>query len=101
MLEKTRQYYWRQLRDMKASAEIGTLGEKPFLDYVAACAWCLAHAHARTGDPIAIAAYLGGGGAFDRAMAAFGTAYAEQTRTDWRALSAAVADGRLQAAPVA
>ena len=100
-LEKTRQYYWRQLRDMKASAEIGTLGEKPFLDYVAACAWCLAHAHARTGDPIAIAAYLGGGGAFDRAMAAFGTAYAEQTRADWKALTAAIADGRLHAAPVA
>jgi uncharacterized protein (DUF2252 family) len=98
-LEKTRQYYWRQLRDMKASAEIGTLGEKPFLDYVAACAWCLAHAHARTGDPVAIAAYLGGGDAFDRAMAAFGTAYAEQTRADWTALTAAVADGRVQATP--
>ena len=58
-LAEGRHYYWRQLRDMKASAEIATLGQKQFDAYVRACAWCLAHAHARSGDPIAIAAYLG------------------------------------------
>ncbi len=58
-LEEGRHYYWRQFRDMKASAEIATLGQKQFDAYVRACAWCLAHAHARSGDPIAIAAYLG------------------------------------------
>ena len=70
-LEEGQHYYWRQLRDMKASAEIGTLGQKQFDAYVRACAWCLAHAHARSGDPIAIAAYLGVGDAFDQAMGAF------------------------------
>ncbi|HSL94936.1 MAG TPA: DUF2252 domain-containing protein [Thermoleophilia bacterium] len=90
-------FYWRQLRDMKASAEIATLGAKELGRYLDACAWCLAHAHARSGDPIAMAAYLGSGDAFDRAMAAFAVAYAAQTRDDWSALKGAIADGRLAA----
>ena len=96
-LEEGQHYYWRQLRDMKASAEIATLGQKQFDAYVRACAWCLAHAHARSGDPIAIAAYLGSSDAFDAAMGAFAAAYAEQTRDDWKALKAAIADGRVSA----
>ena len=96
-LEEGQHYYWRQLRDMKASAEIATLGQKQFDAYVRACAWCLAHAHARSGDPIAIAAYLGSSDAFDAAMGAFAAAYADQTRVDWKALKAAIADGRVSA----
>ena len=72
---------------MKASAEIATLGQKQFDAYVRACAWCLAHAHARSGDPIAIAAYLGAGAAFDRRWARSRAAYADQTKADWKALN--------------
>ncbi len=90
-------YYWRQLKDMKASAEIGLLGARKFTDYVDACAWCLARAHARSGDPVAIAAYLGAGTVFDKAMGAFALAYADQTVADWRALKQAIADGRVEA----
>jgi hypothetical protein len=82
---------------MKASAEIATLGAKELGRYLDACAWCLAHSHALSGDPIAMAAYLGSGDAFDRAMAAFAVAYAAQTRDDWSALKGAIADGRLAA----
>jgi len=92
-------YYWRQLKDMKASAEIGMLGAKAFTQYVDACSWCLANAHARSGDPIAIAAYLGCGTSFDKAIATFATAYAVQTTTDWEALKQAIADGKLEAQP--
>ena len=91
-------YYWRQLKDMKASAEIGLLGARKFCDYVDACAWCLARAHARSGDPVAIAAYLGGGATFDKAMAEFAMAYAAQTMDDWEALKAAIEAGRVTAA---
>ena len=82
---------------MKASAEIGLLSAKRLEQYLDACAWCLAHAHARSGDPIAIAAYLGTGTAFDEAMAAFAAAYADQTKADWRALTAAIDGGRVTA----
>ena len=92
-----RHYYWRQLKDMKASAEIGLLGSKAFLQYLDACAWCLANAHARSGDPIALAAYLGGGSSFERALEAFGMAYADQTTADWETLKAAIADGTVPA----
>jgi uncharacterized protein (DUF2252 family) len=90
-------FYWRQLKDMKASAEIALLDAKAFDRYVSTCAWCLANAHARSGDPVAIAAYLGSGRSFDKAMAEFAATYARQTVEDWEALSAAVADGRLEA----
>ena len=96
-LAEGRHYYWRQLRDMKASAEIATLGQKQFDAYVRACAWCLAHAHARSGDPIAIAAYLGAGDAFDEAMGAFAAAYADQTKADWKALKQAISAGDVMA----
>ncbi len=92
-LTEGRHYYWRQLRDMKASVEIATLGQKQFDAYARACAWCLAHAHARSGDAIAIAAYLGAGDAFDAAMGTFAAAYAEQTKADWTALKQAIGAG--------
>ena len=97
LAEVDQHYYWRQLKDMKASAEIGLLGAKEFARYVDACAWCLANAHARSGDPVALAAYLGGGASFDKAMAEFATAYAAQTVEDWEALKTAIADGGLEA----
>ena len=90
-------YYWRQLKDMKASAEIGLLGPKQFTRYVDICAWCLANAHARSGDPVAIAAYLGKSAAFDKAMAEFAVAYAGQTKADWQALKAAIDAGKITA----
>jgi hypothetical protein len=90
-------FYWRQLKDMKASAEIALLDAKALDRYVSACAWCLANAHARSGDPVAIDAYLGTGRSFDKAMAAFAAAYARQTTEDWETLSAAIEDGRIEA----
>lgn len=93
--DEERHYYWRQLKDMKATAEIGALDARSLKQYLGACAWCLAHAHARSGDPIAISTYLGDGSAFDKALASFGAAYADQTRADWEALTAAIADGHI------
>ena len=90
-------FYWRQLKDMKASAEIGLLGPKQFTRYVDICAWCLANAHARSGDPVAIASYLGKSIGLDRAMAAIAVAYARQTKADWQALTAAIAAGTIEA----
>lgn len=90
-------YYWRQLKDMKASAEIGLLGPRQFTRYVDLCAWCLANAHARSGDPVAIAAYLGKSATFDKAMAAFAVAYASQTKADWQTLKAAIDAGTIKA----
>ena len=66
--------------------------------YARACGWTLARAHARSGDRIALAAYLGKGDAFDRAVASFAEAYADRAEADWAALDAAVRDGRLPAA---
>ena len=65
--------------------------------YGRVCGWALAKAHARSGDRVAIAAYLGSGGVFDRAMASFAEAYAEQNDRDYRALGEAVAAGRVPA----
>jgi hypothetical protein len=101
LVPEGRHFYWRQLKDAKASIDLALLDAKAFGRYVDACAWCLARAHARSGDPIAIAAYLGKGTAFEKAMAAFGAAYADQTKQDWQALRAAIADGHLGAPPVA
>ena len=65
--------------------------------YGKVCGWTLARAHGRSGDRIAIAAYLGGGDAFDRAMSSFAETYADQNERDYRALQEAVASGRVTA----
>ena len=65
--------------------------------YAEICGWTLAHAHARSGDAVAIAAYLGSGDAFDRALASFAEAYADQNERDYAAFGDAVASGRLAA----
>jgi uncharacterized protein (DUF2252 family) len=94
---QARDFYVRQLKDWKGSAEIEQMIPKGLGLYGALCGWTLARAHARSGDRIAIAAYLGGGSVFDRAILEFSTAYAEQNERDYQALSAAVASGKIKA----
>lgn len=92
-----RDYYVRQLRDWKGSAVIEEMQPTGLTLYGAVCGETLARAHARSGDRIAIAAYLGTGRTFERAMLRFAEAYAEQNAEDYAALSAAVASGRVVA----
>jgi uncharacterized protein (DUF2252 family) len=90
-------YYGRQLKDWKGSAEIEQMDPKAMATYGTLCGWTLARAHARSGDRIAIAAYLGNGNSFDRALVEFSKAYAEQNERDYQALNAAVNSGRIDA----
>jgi uncharacterized protein (DUF2252 family) len=92
-----RDFYVRQLRDWKFSVDIAALNKALLTTYGGLCGWTLARAHARSGDRIAIAAYLGNSDAFDEAIAAFAVAYADQTERDHEALAAAVKSGRVQA----
>lgn len=92
-----REFYWRQLRDMKGSVVVETMSGWMLRRYAELCGWTLARGHARSGDRVAIAAYLGSGDRFDRAVADFALAYAEQTRADQAALAAAIRDGRIEA----
>jgi uncharacterized protein (DUF2252 family) len=93
----TRDFYVRQLWDGKLSVEIETMTHPMLRAYGALCAWTLARAHARTGDRIAIASYLGAGGVFDQAIVDFSEAYADQNERDYDALAQAVKSGRVQA----
>jgi uncharacterized protein (DUF2252 family) len=95
-----RDYYVRQLRDMKGSVVLEVLDQADLLQYAGLCGGTLAQAHARTGDAAAIAGYLGGSDRFDGAVVAFAEAYAAQTERDHAALAAAVAAGRIAAEPV-
>jgi uncharacterized protein (DUF2252 family) len=92
-----RDFYVRQLWDAKASPQVETMGARTLAVYAEICGWTLARAHARSGDPIAIAAYLGTGTAFDTALAVFAEAYADQNERDFEALRAAVESGRVTA----
>jgi uncharacterized protein (DUF2252 family) len=92
-------YYVRQLRDWKQSASVESMGAQLLADYGRSCAHVLARAHARTGDRIAIAGYLGGGDAADIAFTRFAEAYARQNERDYAALREAVASGRVAAEP--
>jgi uncharacterized protein (DUF2252 family) len=94
---KERDFYGRQLKDWKGSAEIEQMVPKGMSMYGRLCGWTLARAHARSGDRIAIAAYLGKGPIFDRAIVEFSHAYAEQNERDYRALEKAVESGRIEA----
>jgi uncharacterized protein (DUF2252 family) len=93
-------FYVRQLRDWKYSFLIETMAPAGLLYYGQTCAWTLARGHARSGDRTAIAAYLGGSGVFDDAIAEFASAYADQNERDYAALGEAVSAGRVTAAPV-
>src|SRR4029078_6899628 len=92
-------YYVRQLRDWKESASVESMSPQLLADYGRACAHVLARAHARSGDRIAIAGYLGNGEAADIAFTRFAEAYARQNDRDYAALSGAVAIGRVAAMP--
>ena len=92
-----RDFYGRQLKDWKGSAEIEQMVPSGMAAYGRVCGWTLARAHARSGDRIAIAAYLGNGNAFDRAILDFSKAYADQNDADYAALSEAVKSGRIVA----
>ena len=94
----SRDFYIRQLRDMKFSYDISTLGPREFLGQAELCGTALARAHARTGDPAQIAGYLGSGTTFDRALTAFAEAYADQTERDFQEFRVALKNGRLPAA---
>ncbi|WP_030275457.1 DUF2252 domain-containing protein [Streptomyces sp. NRRL B-24484] len=99
---KRRDFYVRQLRDWKGIAVAEDMRPAGMQAFGALCGFTLARAHARSGDRIAIAAYLGGKDVFDHALAEFAEAYADQNERDHRALVDAVQDGRLPAAdPVA
>ncbi len=93
----TRDFYVRQLWDGKGSAEIEKMTPTTMGLYGRLCGWTLAHAHARSGDRIAIASYLGKGEQFDKAMGVFAEAYAEQNERDFKEFEAAVDKGRLKA----
>jgi uncharacterized protein (DUF2252 family) len=92
---KPRDFYGRQLKDWKGSAEIEQMVPKALATYGKLCGWTLARAHARSGDRIAIAAYLGNGDSFDRAILDFSMAYAERNELDYQELAAAVKSGRI------
>ena len=92
-----RDFYGRQLKDWKGSAEIEQMAPKGMAAYGRLCGWTLARGHARSGDRIAIAAYLGKSPSFDRAIVEFSHAYAEQNERDYRALAKAVKSGRITA----
>jgi hypothetical protein len=92
-----RDFYVRQLWDSKGSADVDTMDLDQLGFYAEVCGWTLAKAHARSGDPIAIASYVGTSGSLDRALASFAEAYADQNELDYDALEAAVASGRIKA----
>jgi uncharacterized protein (DUF2252 family) len=95
--DRTRHYYWRQLRDMKGSAEVEAMAPPGLGFYAGICGWTLARAHARSGDPIAIARYLGRSDRFDRSISDFSQRYADQNELDHEAFVKAIRSGRLEA----
>jgi hypothetical protein len=90
-------FYIRQLWDAKGSAEVELMDPEALAAYGRICGWTLARAHARSGDRISIAAYLGRSDSFDRAMATFAETYADQNDRDYRTLQEAAASGRVRA----
>ncbi|MGA9160510.1 MAG: DUF2252 domain-containing protein [Actinomycetota bacterium] len=96
-VQENRFLYWRQLRDMKGSAVIESLTPSALSFYARQCGWTLARAHARSGDPITIAAYLGKDDAFDQSVTDFSERYADQNEQDYKAFVEAIRSGRLEA----
>ncbi len=96
-LDVRRHFYWRQLRDMKGSVEAETLRPLGLTFYARTCGWTLARAHARSGDPVAIAEYLGDSDAFDKSITDFSQRYADQNEQDYQEFVNAVRSGRLEA----
>ena len=92
-----RNFYWRQLRDMKGSAVVEAMAPLALTYYGRLCGWTLARAHARSGDPVAIAEYLGSGDAFDQSIVDFAERYADQNEKDYQDFVGAIRAGRLEA----
>ena len=93
-----RDFYVRQLKDWKFSMPIEAMLPAGMTAYARLCGWTLARAHARSGDRVALAAYLGGSARFDQAIADFAETYADQNEDDYAALQAAVKSGKAEAA---
>ena len=93
---RERDFYVRQLWDWKTSVDIDTILPLGLQLYAEVCGWTLARAHARSGDRVAIASYLGKGKTFDRAVAEFAITYADQNEQDYAALVEAVRAGRIE-----
>jgi uncharacterized protein (DUF2252 family) len=93
-----RHFYWRQLRDMKGSALVELMAPVTLTYYAQLCGWTLARAHARSGDPVAMASYLGRDDAFDRSITDFSERYADQNEQDYEQFVKAIRSGRLEAA---
>ena len=95
--DTSRYFYWRQLRDMKGSARVELMSPTAIEFYAGFCGWTLARAHARSGDPVAISAYLGDADEFDRAIVDFSKRYADQNERDYAAFVERIESGRLSA----
>ena len=95
-----RDYFVRQLRDMKGGIDLSTLDGEALAMYGRVCGAVLARGHARAGSAASIAGYLGGSSAFDEAVAEFGVAYADVTERDHAVLRAAIADGSVPATTI-
>jgi uncharacterized protein (DUF2252 family) len=96
-VQANRHLYWRQLRDMKGSAVVESMKPLTLTFYARECGWTLARAHARSGDPIAMAAYLGKKDEFDHSVTDFSERYADQNEKDYQAFAEAIRSGRLEA----
>jgi hypothetical protein len=94
----TRHFYVRQLRDVKIEFAVETFGPAQMIIFARCCGYSLALSHARSGDPAVISGYLGKGDAFDKALAAFSVAYADQNERDHAALKRAIGRGNVKAA---
>jgi uncharacterized protein (DUF2252 family) len=91
-----REYYFRQLRDMKGSAQVESMAPGAMTFYVRLCGWTLARAHARSGDAVALDGYLGETDDFEDAITRFASRYAKQNQRDYDAFRAAIDSGRLE-----
>jgi len=97
-LDVNRHYYWRQLRDMKGAVDVELMVPAGLMVYARTCGWTLARAHARSGDPVAIAEYLSDGDAFDLAITDFSQRHADQNERDFQEFVKAIRSGRLPGA---
>jgi hypothetical protein len=96
-MDMRRHYYWRQLRDLRRSVLVELMAPVALMFYARICGWTLARAHARSGDPIAIAEYLGASGAFDRSITDLSDRHADQNEQDYQEFVTAIRSGRLEA----
>ena len=96
-MDTSRHFYWRQLRDMKGSALVELMAPATLRYYAQMCGWTLARAHARSGDPVVMASYLGRDDAFDQSITDFSERYADQNEQDYERFVKAIKSGRLEA----